>query len=364
LADGDVVAAKSAVSRRHKLDSDLESRRKSLTTTEKDASYTTRFITSILNNLVVNVEAIHIRYEDESANPAHPFACGLILESFSINTTDPNFKTIPFHADLVKLYKCVQLSKLGVYWHSDIPTAPAAPTKPVADHDYILHPVSLTAHIKMVKSKAVESGDPALTIDATVDHIGLSLEPNTARDVQKLMDALSVRHARAAHIISRPRVPSYRGHYAAWWVYAINENLKAVRKRRRCCTLEGLTESVRLANEYAALFRRGLGVLPVPALSADEKARVLAIEDTSSDEFIAAVRNSVQHAVVRDAHDVLEAARARAQAQKKGGFFSGFGLFRSSSSSAGPAADGDAAEVVNVAGIQFDMTIQGRQRCC
>jgi len=38
------------------------------------------------------VNDIHIRYEDSGADPAHPFAMGIMLENISVQSTDENWE--------------------------------------------------------------------------------------------------------------------------------------------------------------------------------------------------------------------------------------------------------------------------------
>ena len=296
---------------------------------------------------MVNVQGIHIRYQDASSCPSHPFACGLTLESFSVQTTDSSYQPIPFHTDLDKLYKRLALTRVAVYWQSDCTQALTSNELP-SDEDNVLHPVTVTAQVQVVRlAAAAASATPRTTIDAAVDRVAFSISPSLARDAQKLLDAVSLGRARAPHLARRPAEQGYRGAYAAWWAYAINETLIDVRARLRARTFPGLVAQVRLANEYAALFRRCLGVLPLPPLTATEAARLVAIEECSSDEFISAIRNMVQHAVVRDAQDALEAARARARTQPRTGLLGGFGLF----------GEGDSATEVLVAGIPVRLTV-------
>ena len=218
-------------------------------TSSERATYTTRLIGTIFNNLVVNVQGIHIRYEDASSSPSHPFACGLTLENFAIQTTDSSFQPIPVHTTTAKLHKCVALTRFGVYWRSDHSLAAdrqGTIEPPPPDEDFLLHPVTVTLHVQIVNSPATaESKQPRLTVDATVDCIALSFSPAPARDAQKLLDAVALGRARARRLSRRPALPGYSGFCRAWWAYAIDEALRDVRSCRRAWTLPGLVAQVR-----------------------------------------------------------------------------------------------------------------------
>jgi hypothetical protein len=70
----------------------------------------------IVNNLQIFVDNVHIRYEDDLANPDQPFAFGITLEHFHAQSTDSNW-----NATFLKLkedlqHKLVTLKNLAVYW--------------------------------------------------------------------------------------------------------------------------------------------------------------------------------------------------------------------------------------------------------
>jgi hypothetical protein len=167
------------------------------------------------------------------------------------------------------------------------------------------------AKLRLVKSDAVAANLPRVSVEAALDTIGISVEPRVVRDVQTLADAVAMRMARLSRAERRPSL-SYRGHSAEWWHYAIGETLDVVRRRRVTRTLPGVLSAIRTGQEYAALFKRSLGALSLPALSKLELDRMLAIEQNNTDEFIGALRNATQEAVVREAREVVAAAQLRA----------------------------------------------------
>ena len=96
---------------------------------------------------------------------------------------------------------------------------------------------------------------------------------------------------------------------------------------------------VRLANEYAGLYRRSLGILPAVSLSPADRERLAEIEEESSDAFLMSLRGVVQSAIVRDAQEALEAARARARAQSKSSLLVRLGFITGASSSSSEESD-------------------------
>ena len=59
---------------------------------EGSDTFTARLVSTLLANLKVHVDTVHIRYEDLTTDPAHPFAFGVTLDNFSMESTDENFQ--------------------------------------------------------------------------------------------------------------------------------------------------------------------------------------------------------------------------------------------------------------------------------
>ncbi len=57
----------------------------------EESTMTSRLIMGIINNIKIKVANIHIRYEDPSTCPGHPFAFGLVLKGFNALTTDATY---------------------------------------------------------------------------------------------------------------------------------------------------------------------------------------------------------------------------------------------------------------------------------
>ena len=46
-------------------------------------SYGTSLIGTVVENLQIEINSVHIRYEDDTSVPGRPFACGFYLESLA-----------------------------------------------------------------------------------------------------------------------------------------------------------------------------------------------------------------------------------------------------------------------------------------
>ncbi|XP_010500318.2 PREDICTED: uncharacterized protein LOC104777719 [Camelina sativa] len=77
-------------------------------------------IATIIGNLKVSISNVHIRYEDSTSNPGHPFAAGITLAKLAAVTMDEEGnETFDTSGALDKLRKSLQLERLALYHDSN-----------------------------------------------------------------------------------------------------------------------------------------------------------------------------------------------------------------------------------------------------
>ena len=59
---------------------------------EVPSSFSSRLITKMVDNMQLKISNIHLRYEDQYADADHPFALGIMLQSFSAESTDTEWR--------------------------------------------------------------------------------------------------------------------------------------------------------------------------------------------------------------------------------------------------------------------------------
>ena len=84
---------------------------------KNDTSMMARLSAKIINNLQVRVNHIHIRFEDHSSCPGHPFAAGVILEELRLYS--PSEGDTPLIPGV--MHKKAHITRFGVYWDFDEP---------------------------------------------------------------------------------------------------------------------------------------------------------------------------------------------------------------------------------------------------
>ena len=90
---------------------------------EAEASWSTRLVTKIVDNLQIHVSNVHIRYEDRVLHADDPFSFGLMIGRFAAESTDSTWK--PSYVENQKiLFKLCSLQGLTViritlvHWHT------------------------------------------------------------------------------------------------------------------------------------------------------------------------------------------------------------------------------------------------------
>ena len=72
----------------------------------------------IIDNLQIRIKHVHIRFEDHSSCPGHPFAAGVILEKLHLySPTEDNEGSTPLLPGMMR--KKVRVTRFGVYWDFD-----------------------------------------------------------------------------------------------------------------------------------------------------------------------------------------------------------------------------------------------------
>jgi len=84
---------------------------------EKSNSFVQRLVTKIVDNLQIEVNKVHVRFEDFTTNKEFPFAFGVCLDSIRMKSTNENWKEMFVENRVDKLiYKLAQMSDLSIYF--------------------------------------------------------------------------------------------------------------------------------------------------------------------------------------------------------------------------------------------------------
>ena len=85
---------------------------------KNDTSVMAKLTAKIIDNLQIRIKHVHIRFEDHSSCPGHPFAGGVILEKLHVySPTEDNEASTPLLPGMMR--KKVRVTRFGVYWDFD-----------------------------------------------------------------------------------------------------------------------------------------------------------------------------------------------------------------------------------------------------
>lgn len=152
--------------------------------------YGSSLLSNILENLQLQVTNVHFRYEDNCSSDVSPFAGGIRLGMFKVESCDSNWVpgSTPDLRNSMKSFKTVEMRDLSLYWDSYTEVSFAerctSPTDFVEgmssldlDHNFIVSPVSAKCKMKrdLCKVPTVVETGPRFICDVTCDEININL---------------------------------------------------------------------------------------------------------------------------------------------------------------------------------------------
>lgn len=231
-ADRERLLARACKSRR------LEVLEAPLAELDKPRGFVENFLGTIMNNVQVSVQNVHIRYEDTVSSPKHPFACGAVLQSLTAITTSNKWKPIQLDSSSTTIYKLIKLESSSVYWsycrscdgfiRRQLPSAnwknlmkKALETFSIGNEefDFVLKPIS--AKVKVIFNKSLESKVPKLLVDVLLQDVALQLSRQQYLEMILLGQSFAFMEVNQRYRKYRPNVPC-EGNEKVWWQYAYN----------------------------------------------------------------------------------------------------------------------------------------------
>ncbi|GLE07021.1 hypothetical protein PINS_up016869 [Pythium insidiosum] len=222
---------------------------------EDEGTFLSRLTARIVDNLQITLRDLHIRYEDNVSNAESPFACGVMVQSFTFQTTDAegNETFVDRAARRERfLHKAVKVACAGVYWdrlarddsrallqtRPDIVAAMAemvhAMSKRMAARSatstenrddkrlWVLWPCSLS--VRFTKNETKDFSLAAkYTIQADMNGVSCALSREQYEDMLFLDRAFAGRRAVESHFLSARCRPFYSATMrpCEWWDYAV-----------------------------------------------------------------------------------------------------------------------------------------------
>ncbi len=215
-----------------------------------------RLAESMVQNLTVHVNRLHVRYEDVDALSGEPFAAGVTLESLQAEAAGSDWKATVGEMIEGAFRKLVSLRNLSVYWDMRcsrivfdsaaematkmsalIPVEGATVSeKKVSTHRFILPPVCGSA--KFTFNLNYEATlKPQVQIGFDFDQIAVAVGERQWRQLTHILDGVSGEIRGINYRKIRPLVPVSEAPQK-WWVFAIDAVLMDVRAKAESFTIK------------------------------------------------------------------------------------------------------------------------------
>ncbi|GBP39684.1 Vacuolar protein sorting-associated protein 13C [Eumeta japonica] len=201
-----------------------------------------QLFTAVINNVQIFIRNIHIRYEDSISSRDGPLACGLCLQSLSIETTNSKWKPAVRTTNTAPVYEAVRVESLSLYWNpaatvlDDAETANITPIQYYnwkhymitgldkfsmhhEDFEFLLKPVS--CKVKVIISRAGDVRAPRLLVDAVLMDSALQMSRRQYLSIANLMHSFQRIKLNRKYRHMHPEA-SVISNAKKWWRYAFN----------------------------------------------------------------------------------------------------------------------------------------------
>ncbi|KAG9446693.1 hypothetical protein H6P81_012821 [Aristolochia fimbriata] len=212
-------------------------------------------IATVIGNLKISISNVHIRYEDATSNPGHPFCCGITLAKLAAVTMDEQGnETFDTSGALDKLRKSLQLQRLAVYHDSGSPPwklekkwEDLSPNEwieifedginePTTHHEsvsgwarnrnYLISPINgLLKYHRLGKQERKDPNFPFEKASLTLSDVSLTVSEAQYQDGIKVLEVFSRYRMRVEVSHLRPVVPVFEDP-CIWWRYAAQAGLQ------------------------------------------------------------------------------------------------------------------------------------------
>ncbi|KAL0951191.1 hypothetical protein HGRIS_007919 [Hohenbuehelia grisea] len=291
-------------------------------------------IAKVLNNLQIEVNRVHIRYEDRYSVPGHLFAAGITLSEFKTRSVNEKWEPAFVGSTAGVIHKLATLHSLAVYFDTDCESvAGRSPsefskifknmineitngTQPAGrKHQLILKPVSGEGRITM--NHKVTKDTPRFDVQLLFDEIGVVVDKHQYMNVISVIDMYHVYMRQQQYRKYKPLQESFSVNAAnARLRYAATAILEGVRERRRQWTWAYFAERRDDRNKYIDLFERKV----LNTLTPEGTDALNALERKLSYEDLRFYRSIARSRLRKDAalRKRLEAEKQKSQPQAQG----------------------------------------------
>lgn len=260
---------------------------------------------TVINNIQVKVRNVHIRYEDDTTDPQHPFALGVTLEEVSARSCNSRWEVAFLSADAEMVYKLALLKSFAVYMNheepenilsnqnfSNIADLKEIMTDMIYDStmlNYVVDPISGQLKLKMQPTGSnLNLKYPKFDANIEFNQWNVNLDDQQYRDLLGIVSYISNFEQFEKFRKYRPKQRPSKDP-KGWWKYATSAVLDSVQQRRQKFSIEGLVARRKKKLRYIELYKRKQKVpwmQPLKEGSKDEAELNLLEKDASLEDLL------------------------------------------------------------------------------
>lgn len=202
---------------------------------DKPRGFFENLAATLINNIQVSIQNVHIRYEDVVSGHS-ALACGMLIQSLTAITTNNKWKPTQIDGDAKSIFKLVKLESLSIYinpvchpenlvlrdmhssfWKNSMKKALATFSMNGDEFEFVMKPVS--AKVKMIFNKSSEAKVPKLLLDFLLQDAASQLSREqyiSILNLNKSFERMEINRQFAKYHCNVP----IHGNAKAWWHYA------------------------------------------------------------------------------------------------------------------------------------------------
>ncbi|KAM6982880.1 intermembrane lipid transfer protein VPS13D isoform 1-T1 [Tautogolabrus adspersus] len=273
-------------------------------------SATASVVTRIVENIELNIQDVHLRFEDDFSNPEKPFSFGVCI--YNVSAQNPSKESV----QRLLRQKQLEIEDFSVYWDTECEMLGKLPANQIQEamtqcmqsreHQYIFEPVCASVLLRRNTSKEPlrSRNTPRIEGQVQLEPMSLRLSQIQYQQIMAFLKELDRREREMLYRKWRPKVP-ITGNCRQWWMFAIQANLNEIREQRRRGSWDFALQRARDAQTYTSLYFRRLKGVP---LSPQEESELERVEEEQTLEELQSLREIV-HDWFRKQEEIAENVR-------------------------------------------------------
>ncbi|XP_038577495.1 vacuolar protein sorting-associated protein 13D isoform X3 [Micropterus salmoides] len=273
-------------------------------------SATASVVTRIVENIELNIQDVHLRFEDDFSNPEKPCSFGVCI--YNVSAQNPSKESV----QKLLRQKQLEIEDFSVYWDTESEMLGKLPANQIQEamtrcmqsreHQYIFEPVCASVLLRRNASKEPlrSRNTPRIEGQVQLEPMSLRLSQVQYQQIMAFLKELDRREREMLYQKWRPKDP-ISGNCRQWWMFAIQANLSEIREQQRRGSWDFALRRARDAQTYTSLYFRRLKGVP---LSPQEESELERVEEEQTLEELRSLRDVV-HDWFRKQEEIAENVR-------------------------------------------------------